>query len=211
VLYNNYLQTVTLASSSIRTIGDLRGRTVSTGAPGSGTEVTAFRVLQAAGIDPLANIQKQSLGITESADALKDGKIDAFFWTSGLPAAGILDLSHTPGVGIRLLATEAALPVLQQTYGPSLYTVRPIPPNTYAGIEAPVLTISVANILAVHEEMPEQLAHDITRALFDYQADLIAIHPEARNLSLASAVEGSPAQFHPGAIRYYTAQNAWKQ
>ena len=209
VLYNNYLQVVTLASSPIRTLADLKGKVVSTGAAGSGTEVTAFRTLQGAGVDPAKDIQKQSLGITQSVDALKDGKIDAFFWTSGLPAAGILDLAHTSGITIRLLSSESVLPALQQTYGNSLYAIRPIPKATYPGLEGDVPVVSVANVLAVHEDMPAQLAYDITRTLFEHKDELVAIHPEAKNLALASAVDGSPATFHEGAIRYYTEQNAW--
>jgi TRAP transporter TAXI family solute receptor len=210
VLYNNYLQTVTLASSPIKELGDLKNKIVSTGAAGSGTEVIAFRVLQATGVNPITDIRKQSLGITESVDALKDGKIDAFFWTSGLPAGGILDLAHTPGIAIRLLSSDAALPALRQSYGMSLYNVRPIPKETY-GVEGDVPAISVANILAANADMPEQLAYDITRILFDHQDELAAIHPEAKKLTLNSAVDGSPAPFHDGAVRYYTEQHVWQK
>jgi uncharacterized protein len=211
VLYNNYLHVVVSASSPIKTLADLKGKVVSTGAAGSGTEIIAFRTLQAAGVDPERDIQKQSLGINPSADALKDGKIDAFFWAGGLPTAGILDLAHTPGVQIRLLSTESVLSALQQTYGQSLYTLRTIPPTAYPGMTDGVPVLWVPNILIVHEDMPEQLAHDITKTLFDHKDELVAIHPEARNLALTSAVEGSPAPFHPGAILYYKEQNAWLQ
>ena len=95
VLYSNYTHIVTLASSNIRQVGDLRGRTLSTGSPGSGTEITAVRLLSAAGIDPDREVRRQGLGASESADALKDGKIDAFF-SGGLPTAAV-HLSHTPG------------------------------------------------------------------------------------------------------------------
>ena len=211
VLYNNYLHVVTLASSPVRTLADLKGKVVSTGAPGSGTDIMAFRILQAAGIDPARDIRKQSLGLNPSADALKDGKIDAFFWSGGLPTAAVLDLAHTPGIQIRLLSNEAAVPVLQQTYGQSLYTAQPIPSNTYPGVADNVVVLFVANVLVVNEDMPEQLAYDITKALFDHKDELVAIHPEARNLALASAVDRSPALCHPGALRYYTEQNAWPQ
>ncbi len=210
VLYKNYLQVVTLASSPIRTLADLKGKVVSTGAPGSGTEVIAFRTLQAAGIDLERDIRKQALGVSQSADALKDGKIDAFFWVGGLPTASLLDLAHTPGIQIRLLSNESILPALQ-AYGQSLYGVEQIPPNTYPGIEDSVPVIWVANVLVAHEGMPEQLAYDITKTLFEHRNELVAIHPEAKNLVLASAVDGSPAPFHPGAIRYYMEQNAWRE
>jgi TRAP transporter TAXI family solute receptor len=209
VLYVNYTHVVTLASSPIKTLADLRGKVVSTGSPGSGGEVTAFRILQAVGINPATDIQKQSLGVAQAVDALKDAKIDAFFWSGGLPTASILDLAHTPGISIRLLPNDDVLPALQRAHGSSLYFLRNVPMAMYPGLERDVPVVSVTIVLAVNESMPEQLAYDITRTLFEHQAELAAIHPEARNLSLATAVEGSPAPFHEGAIRYYTAQNAW--
>ena len=211
VLYNNYLHVVTLGSSSVRTLADLKGKVVSTGAAGSGTEIMAFRTLQAAGVDPARDIQKQSLGVGPSAEALRDGKVDAFFWAGGLPTAALLDLAHTPGVQIRLLSMASVMPALRQAYGESLYTQQTIPANTYTGFAEDVPVLWVANVLVVHEEMPEQLAYDITKALFDHRDELITIHPEAKNLALGTAVQGSPAPYHPGAIRYYREQNAWPQ
>lgn len=211
VLYANYTQVVTLASSPIATIADLKGKVVSTGAAGSGTEVTAFRVLRAFGIDPVMGIVKQSLGVAQSVDALKDGKVEAFFWSGGLPTAAILDLAHTPGLKIRMLASDTAVPVLRRTHGDSLYAVRPIPKSTYPGLPEDVQVVSVSNILAVHENLADQLVYDITRTLFEHQSELAAIHPEAKNLSLQSAVVGSPAPFHPGALRYYQEKNVAPQ
>jgi len=209
VLYVNYTQVVTLRSSGIGTLADLKGKVVSTGSPGSGGEVTAFRVLAALGINPDTDIVKQSLGVSQAADALKDGKIDAFFWSGGLPTAAIVDLAHTPGMSIRLLSNEDVLPALQRSYGASLYFLRNVPKDIYPGLDRDVPVVSVTIVLAVHEDLPEQLAYDITRTLFEHQAELAAIHPEAKNLTLAAAVEGSPAPFHQGAIRYYTEQHAW--
>ena len=211
VLYHNYTHVVTLASSPIKSISDLKGKVVSTGSAGSGTEVVAFRILQAVGIDHTKDIHKQGLGASQSVDALKDGKIDAFFWNGGLPTAALLDLGHTPGITMRMLSSEVALEALQKTYGISLYAIRPVPKETYPVMQEDVNVISVSNVLSVHESMPEQLAYDITRALFEHKAELVAIHPEANKLALASAVEGSPAPFHPGAIRYYTEQHVWGQ
>jgi TRAP transporter TAXI family solute receptor len=209
VLYVNYTHVVTLASGPIRTLSDLKGKVVSTGSPGSGGEVTAFRVLEAVGINPATDIQKQGLGVAQAAEALKDGKIDAFFWSGGLPTAAILDLAHTPGATIRMLSNDAVLPALQRSYGPALYFIRNVPVGTYPGLEGDVPVISVTIVLAVNASMPEQLAYDVTRTLFEHQKELAAIHPEAGNLSLETATQGSPAPFHDGAIRYYVAQNAW--
>jgi TRAP transporter TAXI family solute receptor len=200
VLYANYTQIVSLRASGLSSIGDLRGKVVSTASPGSGTEIIALRLLKAAGLDPDRDVQRQGLGVTESADALKDGKIAAFFWSGGLPSAAVQDLSHTSGIGIALVPSADLLPSLQRDYG-SLYFRLEIPASAYPGVGSGVPVVGVANILVVNRAMPDDLAYNITRVLFEKQAALAAIHPEARNLSLAGAVKGSPSEFHPGATR----------
>src|SRR5262245_49920297 len=209
VLYANYTHVVSLASSNIRSVADLRGKVVSTGSPGSGTEVIALRVLAAAGLDPARDLTRQGLGVSESADALKDGKIEAFFWSGGLPTAAIQDLSHTPGITIRLVPNGDVLPVLQRDHG-GLYFPLTLPAGAYPGLDVPVPVVGVANVLVVNRSMPEDLAFDITRVLLENRAELAEIHPEARNLSLQTAVKGSPAEFHPGALRYYRQAGALK-
>jgi hypothetical protein len=206
VLYSNYTHLVTLTSSGMTRVADLKGKVVSTGSPGSGTEVIAFRVLRAAGLDPDRDIRRQGLGASESADALKDGKVDAFFWSGGLPTAALQDLSHTSGILIRLLPSADLVPALRQQYG-ELYFPLEIPPGAYRGLTAAIPVVGVANVLVVNRSMDQQLAYDITRILFDKQNDLAAIHPEARNLLLQTATRGSPAEFHPGAERFYREKN----
>ena len=207
VLYDNYTQIVSLKSSGYRSIRDLRGQVVATGSPGSGTEIIARRLLAAAGLDPDRDVQRQGLGVSESADALKDGKIAAFFWSGGLPSAALQDLAHTPGIAIALLPSAEFLPALQREHG-NLYFALDIPASAYPGIDRAVPVIGVANILVVNSAMPEDLAYDVTRLLFEQQAALAAIHPEAGNLSLGRASTGSPAPFHPGALRYYRERHA---
>ncbi len=202
VLYSNYTHLVTLSSSGITSVAGLKGHVVSTGSPGSGTEVIAFRVLRAAGLDPDRDVRRQGLGVSESTDALKDGKVDAFFWSGGLPTAAVQDLSHSPGVTIRLLPTADLVPALRQQHG-DLYFPLEIPAAAYPSVTAAVPVVGVANVLVVNRSMDEQLAYDITRVLFEKQQALAGIHPEARNLSLATATKGSPAEFHPGAQRFY--------
>ncbi len=208
VLYSNYLHLVTLTGTGIATVADLKGRVVSTGAPGSGTEVIAFRVLEALGINPKTDLKTQALGVAQSVDALKDAKLDAFFWSGGLPTAAVLDLTHTPGITARLVASDAALLKLAQKHGESLYYRLVIPKAAYS-TQDDVAVVGVANLLVVSENMPETLAYDITRLLFEKQSELAAIHPQARDLSLATAVTGSPVPFHPGAIKYYRERKAW--
>ena len=209
VLYSNYLHLVTRADSGLTKLTDLKGRVVSTGAPGSGTEVVAFRALEAVGIRPKTDLTTQALGASQSVDALKDSKLDAFFFTGGLPTAAVLDFANTPGTKARLIPSDAALPQMRAQYGESTYFPLTIPKETY-GTDEDVIVVGVANILVVSEKMPEDLAYDITRLLFEKQRDLVAIHPQAKDLTLPTAVTGSPVPFHPGAIRYYTEKHAWK-
>ena len=208
VLYSNYTHIVTLAQSGIKSVADLKGKTVATGSPGSGTEVIAFRVLRAAGLEPDRDIRRHGLGVSESADALKDGKVDAFFWSGGLPTGAVQDLSHTSGISIRLVPSADLIPALRRDYGDDLYFHLEVPATAYPGLEAAVPVAGVANVLVVNRSMPEELAYDITRVLFDKQAELAAIHPEARNLSLANATKGLPVELHPGAARFYKERGA---
>jgi hypothetical protein len=209
VLYTNYTHLATLEGRGIERVRDLRGRIVSTGSPGSGTETIAFRVIEAAGLDPHRDLRRQGLGVGPSVDALKDGKIDAFFWSGGLPTAAVLDLASSPGRKLKLLPNDDILPALQARYGSSLYYQVTVPREAYSGLAQDVPVVGVSNLLVVDARMSEKLAYQITRALFQRKADLVAIHQEARNLNLESATVGSPVPFHPGAIEYYREQKAW--
>jgi TRAP transporter TAXI family solute receptor len=204
VLYSNYTHVVTTTATGIATIADLRGKTISTGAPGSGTEVIALRVLRAAGLDPERDVTRQALGASESAGALKDGKVAAFFFSGGIPTAAVQDLAHTQGITVRLIPTADQLPALQRDYG-QLYFPLQMPAGSYKGVEQPVSVVGVANVLVVNRAMSDDLAFDITRLLLEKRSELAAIHPEARHLSVESARTGSPAEYHPGALRFYNA------
>ncbi len=199
-LYNNSTQVITSADSGITSIEDLRGQTVSLGSPGSGTEVIALRVLEAAGIDPDADIEPRGLGVSESVDAQRDGSIDAFFWSGGLPTGAVLDLATT--ADIRLLSTTEVLPEMQEQYG-DVYQSAIIPADTYTGMEGDVETIGVPNYLVVNESMDEEQAYEITKLLFEQKDALVEVHPEAKNLDLQTAQQVEPLELHPGAQRYY--------
>ena len=203
VLYSNYTHLVASGASGVAKFADLKGKTVSIGAAGGGTELIATRMCQAAGLDPARDMTTVSLGVAQSVDALRDGKVDAFFWSGGVPTAAVLDLATTQGFPWRLLPNDELLPALQSTYGAALYSRLVVPRAAYPGLLSDVAVVGVSNLLVVHEAMPEQLAYDITRLLFERQSDLVAVHPEAARLSLATASTGSPAPFHQGALRYY--------
>ena len=208
VLYPNYTHVVSIEGKGINRLADMKGKVISVGSPGSGTEVIALRMLRAAGLDPDKDIRKQSLSVNVSVDALKDGKIDAFFWSGGLPTASVLDLASTQGITARLVPNDDVLPALQKTYGP-LYFRLVIPAAAYPGVKEDCPVVGVANALIVEDTMSDDLAYQLTKVLFDKKAELAAIHPEAKKLDVKTAVEGSPAEFHPGAIRYYQEQGAW--
>jgi len=209
-LYPSYTQIATLEGKHIDRVADLRGKVVSTGSPGSGTEVMAVRLLKAAGLDVNTDIRRQGLSVNASVDALKDGKIEAFFWTGGVPTASLLDLTSTMGLRPKLLPNDDLLPALQAAYGPALYFRLVVPGGTYPGLTSDVGVVAVANLLVVDERMSEDLAYALTRVLFDKQRDLAAIHPEGARLTLETAIDGSPAPYHPGAIRYYRERGVWK-
>jgi TRAP transporter TAXI family solute receptor len=201
-LYSNYMHIVALDGSGIKTINDLKGKRVSTGAPGSGTEVKGLRVLETYGISPKDLKSQDRLGASESAAAMKDRKLDAFIWDGGLPTAAILDLGATPGIKIHLIPHGDAVAKMAAKYGP-VYFVGTIPKGTYGGIETDVQVAALTNLLAVHERLDEALAYQITKLLLERTADLVAIHQTAKEITLKSAVVGSPIPFHPGALRYY--------
>ena len=208
VLYSSYTHLVASEESGITNVAQLKGHVVSVGAAGSGTTTLALRILEAAGLDPKRDLRRQNLGVAQSVDAMKDGKIDAFFFNGGLPTASLLDLVNTPGMKVRFISTDTLLPRLEEMFGPSLYFRERIPKTTYKmGADASV--IAVANLLVVADTMAEPLAYDITRLLFDKQRELAAIHPQARSLNLTAAVTGSPIPFHPGAIRLYRERHVW--
>ena len=202
VLYANKSQWVTVQGTGVETMRDLKGRRIGTGAPGSGTEVIALRMLEAYGLDPEKEVKREKLSVAESVNAIKDRKIDAFFWSGGVPTAAVTDLAATPGMTIKLLDHADVIPALVKKYGP-LYVKGIIPAKSYPGQAKDVEVADVWNVLVVNEKMDEKLAHDVVKALFEKKADLVAVHQEAANLDLATQYGGSPIPFHPGAARYF--------
>ena len=203
VLYPNNMHVVTIEGKGIEKVTDLKGKRVSTGAPGSGTEVKALRVLEAYGLTPDKDFTRDKLGVSESAGALKDRKIDAFFWDGGLPTAAVTDLGATPGIKIKIIPHGDAIPKMREKYGP-LYVKGVIPAKTYPGQDVDVEMAVVWNLLVCNEKMKGDVVYDIVRTLFDRKPELVASHRDARYLSLEPQVGGSPIPLHPGVIRYFT-------
>lgn len=202
VLYPNHLHIVTLRGLSIEKVTDLKGKRVSTGAPGTGTEAKSLRILEAHGLNPNKDIVRERLGPSESASALKDKKIEAYFWDGGLPTASITDLGVTPAIQMKLIGHGDVIPKMKQKYGPA-YVKGVIPAKTYPGQETDVPVAVVWNLLICHEKMEEEIVHDIIKTCFNHQSELAALRREARWLSLETQAAGcSPIPFHPGALRY---------
>jgi len=203
ILYPNRMHVVTVEGTGINKIADLKGKRVSTGSPGSATEVMAFRVIEAAGLDKDKDMRRDRLGVAESVNAIKDRKIDAFFWVGGLPTAAVTDLAATPGVRIKLIDHADLVPAMNKKYG-NLYTEDVIPRTTYSGMAADNHQATVMNILVANANLPDQVAYNIVKTIFDKRADLIAVHKEAENFKYENQkAAASPIPFHPGAIKYF--------
>ncbi len=198
-LYANMIQIVTLADSGIETLSDLKGKRVSVGAPGSGTEVNAAAVLSAAGMS-YEDIDEQRLNFNETADALGNGDIDAGFWSVGAPTSSILNLATTNSIKMvtlsdeQIAATQAAEPLFAKTT---------LAGGIYTGVDADVTVLGVPNVLVASSEMSDDLAYTITKAMFENIADMQAIHPAANQTTVEFTLAATPIPLHPGAIRYY--------
>lgn len=204
-LYNNYTHLVVNGDAGIASVEDLAGKTVSVGSPGSGTEVIALRVLEAAGLTT-DDLTTEQLGAGESAGAMKDGLIDAFFWSGGLPTAAVIDLGATPNLNIDFIATDMYLDYLLETYG-TFYSVASIPAGTYGDSHTEdVPVVVVPNVLVAQASMDEELAYNVTKAIFDNQDALIAAAPSAAELTLGNAQCSQALPYHPGALRYLEEQ-----
>ena len=203
VIYANKSQWVTVEGTGIEKMQDLKGKRLSTGAPGSGTEVIALRLLEAYGIDPEKDVKRERLSVAESANALKDRKIDAFFWSGGVPTAAITDLAATPGMSVKLLDHGDAVQKLAGKYG-KLYAKGVIPAGSYSGQKKDVAVADVWNVLAVHEQMDEKLVRDLVRTIFEKKDALVSVHAEAKNIELKNQTDDvSPIPFHPAAKKYF--------
>ncbi len=204
VLYPNRMHLVSIEGRGVNKLADLKGKHISTGSPGSATEVMAFRILEAAGIDKDKDVKRERLGVAESVNAMKDNKIDAFFWVGGLPTAAVTDLANTPGTKIKMIDHSEVVAKMNQKYG-QLYVEDTIPKSMYKGMDTDNKQATVMNLLVTSANMDDKTAYNIVKAVFDHKADLVAVHKEAENFKLENQkTAASPIPFHPGAIKYFT-------
>ena len=203
ILYPNRMHVVTVDGRGIEKIADLKGKRISTGSPGSATEVMAFRMLEAAGLDKDKDVDRERLGVAESVNAVKDNKIDAFFWVGGLPTAAVTDLANTPGTKIKMIDNADLVGAMNKKYG-DLYIEDTIPKSTYRGMEQDNKQATVMNILVANEKMSDETAYNIVKTIFDSRDDLIAVHKDTAEFKLENQkAAASPIPFHPGAIKYF--------
>ena len=207
-LYADIAHVVVGANSGINKIEDMKGKRISTSAPGSGHEMVALKILETAGVD-IKDLKRERVSLSESVNAFKDRKIDGFFFATGLPAASMLDLASTPGLSYKILDIQSYLKGITDKHG-LIYIEAVIPKGTYAKLDYDVKTLGVPVIFVTTESMDEKLVYSITKLLFERKADLVAVHKEAQKLTLKNAVSVSSVPYHPGAIRYYKEQGVWK-
>src|SRR5262245_39775722 len=203
VMYPNHMHVVTVEGTGIEKIEDLKGRRISAGSPGSATEVYAIRVLEAAGLHHERDIRKERLGASESVNALKDKKIDAFFWVGGFPTAAVTDLGATPNTKNKFNGDAHPAKKMNEKYGP-LYADATIPAATYKGMDKDANNNTVWNIMAVNASMPDDLAYKLTKTMLEKREDLALVHKEALNIKpewQTSNRAGIP--WHPAALKYF--------
>ena len=202
VLYPNRMHVATVEGTNIKSMADLKGKRVSTGSPGSATEVMALRLIEAAGLDKDRDLKRERLSVAESVNAIKDRKIDAFFWVGGLPTAGVTDLANSPGMKLIMIDHDQYVELMNKKYG-SIYFKDTIPKTTYAGMKTDNKIASVANILVVNASMSEKDAYNIVKTIFEKQSELIAVHAEFKNIKLSDQKSATAViPFHPGVLKY---------
>jgi TRAP transporter TAXI family solute receptor len=208
VLYPNRMHVVTVEGRGIKTMADLKGKRVSTGSPGSASDVMAFRVIEAAGLDKDKDMKRERLGAAESTNAVKDGKIDAYFWVGGLPTSAVTDLAATPGTKLVLVDTADLVSKMNAKYG-NLYSTGVIPAKTYPGQDKDNKVSVVQNILVANAKMPDKTAYDIVKTLMEQKAELVLVHKEAKSFEYANQTKANtPIPWHPGAAKYFNEHGA---
>ena len=198
-VYPNAVQLVTLAESDIHSIADLAGKRVSVGAPGSGTELNARALLEANGVS-YSDFTPQRLNFNETADAIRDGDIDAGFWSVGPPTSSILNLAATRDIRLIGLSDEE---IANAQEVEAVLAPYELAAGMYDGMDEAVQTIGIPNVLVVNADMDEELAYQLTQLLFENTDELIAVHPAANDTTIEFTMSSTPVPLHPGALRYF--------
>jgi len=196
-LYNETIQIVVAGNSNINTVADLKGKRVSVGAPGSGTEMNAQQILEAYGLK-FEDLQLQRLSFADSAKAIQDGQLDAAFQTAGTPTAAITELAATTGVKIIPIDADK-IDALIAKY--PFYVKTTVPGNTYTTVSDDITTVSVKSMLVVRADLSEDLVYKVTKAIFE-NTDKLG-HAKAKEIKLETALSGVSLPVHPGAKKFF--------
>ncbi|HRO11850.1 TAXI family TRAP transporter solute-binding subunit [Amaricoccus sp.] len=196
-IYPNYIQIVATRDSGIETLADLKGKSLSVGAPASGTELNARAIFAAAGMsyDDLGRVEY--LPFAESVELIKNRQLDATLQSAGLGVASIRDLATSVPINVVAVPPE----IVGKIGAPFLSAT--IPAGTYDGQEADVATAAVGNFLVTSADVPDEVVYAMTRLLFENLDRLAAAHAAAKAIDPAKALDGMPVPVHPGAERYY--------
>ena len=198
IMYPNLLQLVTLKKSGITNIEQIKGRKISSGSPGSGTNFMAETVFKALGI-PLDSYKDSRLSFTESANALRDGTIEVGVWSVGPGTSSILDLATTHDIRIISFTPEQRKKILAAN---AEYSEVDLAGGVYRGVDEPVPTIGVWNVMICQKSLDTNLVYELVKALYGNNAYLVKIHPSAAYTTPENAVKYSPIPLHPGTIKY---------
>ena len=196
-VYPNVIQIVASQASGIKTLSDLKGKSLSVGAAKSGTEVNARTILAAAGMSYKDLGKTEYLPFGESVELIKNRQLDATLQSAGLGVSSIRDLASSVPINVVSVPTALAAKL-----GPP-YVAATIPANTYSGQTADVPTVAVSNFLITHAGVPDEVVYQMTKQLFENLDQMVAAHKAAQGITLKDAIAGMPVPLHPGAARYY--------
>ncbi|MCY1664446.1 TAXI family TRAP transporter solute-binding subunit [Rhizobium sp. SL86] len=196
-IYSNYVQIVASKESGVTSLADLKGKSLSVGAPKSGTELNARQIFEAAGMSYKDLGKTEYLPFAESVELIKNRQLDATLQSAGLGVASIRDLASSLPINV------VAVPADVVTKIGAPYTAATIPAGTYDGQTADVPTAAVGNFLVTHSGVSDETAYQMTKLLFENLPKLTAAHAAAKAIDVKKALNGMPVPLHPGAERYY--------
>lgn len=196
-IYPNFIQIVASKESGITSLADLKGKSLSVGAPKSGTELNARAIFAAAGMTYDELGKTEYLPFAESVELIKNRQLDATLQSAGLGVASIKDLATSVEIQVVAVPPE----VIAKLGAP--YLAATIPAGTYNGQTEDVSTVAVVNYLVTHADVPEETVYQMTKQLFENLPDLTAAHNAAKAIRLEEALTGMSIPLHPGAERYY--------
>ena len=203
-IYPNYIQIVATAESGIKTLADLKGKSLSVGAPKSGTELNSRAILKAAGMDYKDLGKVEYLPFAESVDLMKNRQLAATLQSAGLGVASLKDLSNSSAITVVAVPKETV-----DKIGPPFISAT-IPAKTYTGQEQDVQTAAVVNYLVTSSAVSDDLAYQMTKLIYDNLPELASSHAAGREIKLETAATDSPVPLHPGAIKYFKEKGVLK-